>query len=63
MAFYFRLRYKFDAIVKNKGEAARLVEAIRLKSQLGEYYDGETIEMLDEPTSFVGKAVKQLFGR
>jgi len=63
MAFYFRLRYKFDHIVKNKGEAARIVEEIRLKSQLGEYYDGETIEIIEESRGFFGLVKKQLSGK
>jgi hypothetical protein len=62
MPFYFRLRYKFPDVVKNKGEAQIIVDTARLNHKLPEFYDGQTIELLDEPTSFVGKAVKQLFG-
>jgi len=63
MAFYFRLRYRFPDIVRNKGEAQVLVDTVRLQSKLAEFYDGQTVELLDEPQSFAGKFVKQLFGR
>jgi len=63
MPFYFRLRYRFPDVVKNKGEAQMLVDTIRLQSKLAEFYDGQTVELLDEPVSFPGRVLKQLFGK
>jgi len=57
------MRYKFPDSVKNQGEAAIIVTTIRMQSKLHEYYDGETIEIIEEPKGFLGQVKKQLFGK
>jgi hypothetical protein len=63
MAFFFRIRFKLPDEVKNKGEAAIIVRDWRLKNQLGQFYDGETIELIDEPKGFLGSLWKQVKGK
>jgi len=57
------MRYKIPEYVRNKGEAAIIVRDIRLQHRLGEYYDGETIELLDEPKGFLGSIWQQIKGK
>ena len=40
-----------------------IVDTARLNSRLAEFYDGQTVELLDEPVSLPGRVLKQLFGK
>jgi len=63
MPFYFRLRFKFPHEVKNKGEAQIIIDTVRLNSRLPDYYDGQTVEMIDEPKGWIGSAISMLRGK
>ena len=62
MAFYFRVRYRLPHSVRNKGEAQHIVDAIRLQRPLDEFYDGTTIEIIEEKKGWIADALEQLLG-
>jgi len=63
MAFFFRMRYKFPYPVKNRAEAQKWVDDARNRGKLESFYDGQTIELIDEPQGLWGSLKKQLLGK